>query len=314
VTIIITTYNRARLVIRAIDSALGQTYPYLDVVVVDDGSTDETLDLLRRYDGEPRVRVVQLNHNLGVTAAKNAGLANVSPDSLYVGTLDSDDTLVPSAIGTLVRVFEAAEGHYSQVYGWCVDSATGEPTGRMPYREGPVTYDDALSGRFSGEFWQLASCRMLNGKRFDERAVGGESAVWWPLLKQREGWLVGDVVRNYDTSGSDRVSTIAYARSSARGRMWACHAGLAAVANDLRERYPQRYGDELIELAKWAALAGDRARAGAASREAMRYARSPRSLLMAALVLCPTEVVRRTAMWRSGLRDVGDGSRRRPVS
>lgn len=311
VTIIIPTYNRAPLVTRAIDSALGQTYPSLDVVVVDDGSTDETSDVLRRYVAEPRIRVVRLDRNLGVTAAKNAGLANVSSRAFYVGILDSDDTLVPSAIDTLVRVFEADEGRFSQVFGWCVDPATDGFTGRMPYREGPVTYEDALSGRFSGEFWQLASCRLLNGKRFDERAAGGESAVWWPLLKQREGWLVRDVVRMYDTSGGDRVSVMAYTRSAARGRMWACHAGLVAVADDLRERYPRRYGEWLIELAKWAALAGERAKAGAASREAMRYVRSPRSLLMATLVLLPTTLVRRTATLRSGIRDVGDTFARR---
>src|SRR5215203_3620455 len=199
VTIIIPTYNRARQVTQAIDSALGQTYPYLDVVVVDDGSTDETLDVLRGYDAEPRLHIVRLPRNMGVTAAKNAGMANVPAETIYLGILDSDDTLLPSAVDTLVRVFDADEGRYSQVYGWCVERTTGELMGRMPYREGPVRYEDALSGRFSGEFWQLASCRLLNGKRFDERAAGGESAVWWPLLKQREGWLIGDVVRQYDT-------------------------------------------------------------------------------------------------------------------
>lgn len=306
VTIVIPTFNRAALVSRAIDSALGQTYPSLDVIVVDDGSTDDTPNILRRYEAEPRLRVVRLDRNRGVGAAKNAGLENVSPLADYLGVLDSDDTLMPSAIDTLVRVFEAEEGRYSQVFGWCVDGATDELTGRMPYSEGPVTYEDALSGRFSGEFWQLASCRLLDGRRFDARAAGGESAVWWPLLKQREGWLVGEVVRTYDMSGSDRVSAMAYTPSAVRGRMWACHAGLAAVADDLRERYPRRYGELLIELAKWAALAGERARAGAASREAIRYVRSPRSLLMAVLVLLPTEVVRRIATLRTTPPYAGD--------
>jgi GalNAc5-diNAcBac-PP-undecaprenol beta-1,3-glucosyltransferase len=314
VTIIIPTYNRAALVTRAIDSALAQTYANLEVVVIDDGSTDETPDVLRRYDAEPRLRVVRLDRNVGVTAAKNAGLASVSPGAVYLGILDSDDALVPTAVERLVQAFGAADGRYSQVFGWCVDAATGELTGRMSYREGPVTYEDALSGRFSGEFWQLADCRLLEDRRFDERAAGGESVVWWPLLKEREGWLLGDVVRTYDRSGDDRVSRLAYTRTAALGRMWIYVADLAAFGGDLKELDPQRYGELLVELAKWAALAGDRARAGAASREAMRHARSPRSLLMAVLVLLPSDVVRRIAIWRSGLRNVGEASHRPPVA
>lgn len=304
VAIIIPTYNRAALVTRAIDSVLRQTYGSFDVLVVDDGSTDETAELLRRYDAEPRLRVVRLDPNRGVTAAKNAGLAHVFAHAEYVGILDSDDTLLPSAIDTLVRVFEAEEGRYSQVFGWSADAATGELTGEMPYREGPVTYEDALSGRFSGEFWQLVNCRLVSGKRFDERATGGEFSVWWPLLREREGWLVSSVVRTYDRSGSDRVSTILYTRSAARGRMWVYRAGLAAFADDLKERYPRRYGGMQVEVAKWAALAGERAMAGAASREAIRYLRSPRSVLTGALVQLPTDVVRRIAGLTSGIRDL----------
>lgn len=311
VTIIIPTYNRARVVVRAIDSALGQTYPSLDVVVIDDGSTDETSEALRHYINEPRLRVVRLERNRGVTGAKNVGLASVAPQASYVGILDSDDMLLPSAIDVLVRVFEAGGSQYSQVFGWCVDGDSGEFTGQMPYREGRVTYEDALSGRFAGEFWQLASRRLLEGKRFDERAAGGESAVWWPLLKECDAWLVRDVVRTYDTSGSDRVSAVAYTRSAATGRMWACHAALAAVAQDLKERHPTRYGASLIELAKWAALAGERAKAGAASREALRYLASPRSLLMAALVMLPTDAVRRVATLRSSIRDLSQARARR---
>lgn len=314
VTIIIPTYNRARLVTRAIDSALGQTYPSLEIIVVDDGSTDETPDLLRRYDTEPRLRLVRLDRNQGVTSAKNAGLANLAAQVDYVGILDSDDTLIPSAVDTLVRVFETADDRYSQVFAWGLDGVSGALTGRMQYREGPVTYDDALSGRFGGDFWHLTSSRLLGNKRFDERASGAESSVWWPLLKERDGWLVRDVVLHVDTSGSDRISPVQYTPSAATGRMWACHAGLSAVAEDLRQRYPRRYGENLVELAKWAALAGDRPRARSAAREGVRYARSLRSILMAGLVLLPPRFLRSIVTWKSRFRDFAGGPPRQPAS
>jgi glycosyltransferase involved in cell wall biosynthesis len=74
VTIIVTTYDRARLVPRAIDSVLRQTYPNVDLVVVDDGSRDDTSEVLAQYDDDPRVRIVRHDRNRGVTAAKNTGL------------------------------------------------------------------------------------------------------------------------------------------------------------------------------------------------------------------------------------------------
>ena len=302
VTVVIPTYNRGRLITRAIDSVLTQTYPNVDVVVIDDGSTDDTPAKLRAYEGDSRVRLVRVDHNLGVTGAKNAGLEALPSDADYLGILDSDDALEPSAIDALVRVFEQSDDRYSQVFGWCVDRDSGQLTGLMTHHEGPVTYDDALSGAFSGEFWQLADRRLLGDMRFDERAAGAESAVWWPLLRKREAWLIGDVVRCYDSSGADRVSVVTYTRESAIGRMWACHAGLAAVAEDMRDRYPRRYGDWLVELAKWSAFAGERRRALSAAREGIRYARSPRSMVMAGLVVLPPGLLRRLIGLRSKIR------------
>lgn len=161
----------------------------------------------------------------------------------------------------------------------------------MTHREGPVTYEDALTGRFNGEFWQLARCDLIADRRFDERASGAESSVWWPLLKISDGWLIGADVRTYDSSGSDRVSHIQYTRRDAAGRMWACHAALVAVGEDLRTRYPAQYGGRQAELAKWAAMAGEGAIARRASREALRYAPSRRSVSMAVLCFAPSALL-----------------------
>jgi glycosyltransferase involved in cell wall biosynthesis len=89
VSVIIPTYNRAYCVGRAIDSALGQTHTDMEVVVVDDGSTDDTRDMIKsRYGAEPRV-VYHHQANKGIAGARNAGLARASGD--YIALLDSDD-------------------------------------------------------------------------------------------------------------------------------------------------------------------------------------------------------------------------------
>jgi glycosyltransferase involved in cell wall biosynthesis len=90
ISVIIPTYNRAGEVCRAIDSALAQTLPPFEVIVVDDGSTDETPSALARYGD--RIRVLRQT-NQGVSAARNAGIAVARGELLAF--LDSDDAWLP---------------------------------------------------------------------------------------------------------------------------------------------------------------------------------------------------------------------------
>jgi glycosyltransferase involved in cell wall biosynthesis len=93
VSVIIPSYDRAHCVERAVDSALGQTHPDVEVIVVDDGSTDGTDTLIaRRYGGDRRVRLHR-QENRGIAAARNAGLARAS--GAFVAFLDSDDVWLP---------------------------------------------------------------------------------------------------------------------------------------------------------------------------------------------------------------------------
>jgi GalNAc5-diNAcBac-PP-undecaprenol beta-1,3-glucosyltransferase len=295
VTLVVRTHNRAQLVSRAIDSALAQTYPNLAVVVVDDGSEDGTQEVLAAYEGNPQIRLVRHADNMGPNAAGNTGLKHLGTETRYFGLLDSDDTLEPDAVETLVHAFEVSEGRYSLVLGWCRDTETRAPTGRMTHlsgREGMVTYEDALSGHFTGDFWLLARRDLLHGLRFDERARGSEGSVWWRLLRERPGWLVPAVVLNVSRSGSDRVSIPRYQRDVARGRMCAEQAMLDAIGADLRLHSPRAYAGSLAELAKWAALAGEGVRARAASRQALREAPSRRTLFICFVVLVPRPLLR----------------------
>jgi len=308
VTIIIPTYNRARLVGNAIQSVLDQDYPAIDILIVDDGSTDETPSVLQSFLTDPRVRSVRHETNRGVAAAKNSGLDGLPADSTYFGILDSDDCLLMGALDTLVCAFEAAPDRYSQVFGWCRDVDSGLDTGRMTHREGIVTLDDALAGRFAGEFWQLARHDLLGGRRFEPRATGGESSVWWAMMRDRPALLVDSVVRAYDSSGTDRVSLTRYTPEAADGRRWVYRSVLIAVGREMRIGHPRQYGLMLAELAKWSGLAGDAKQARAASRQALRYAPSFRTLQVWAIAWLPSGILRRLAALRARTANVPGSS------
>lgn len=110
-SLVIPTYNRASLIGATLDSALAQRLPFLDIVVVDDGSTDRTAAVLAQYAG--KIRVIQLA-NGGVQKARNTGVAAAGGD--YVMLCDSDDLLDPDYTAT-VAAWLAAHPDYDAVYG-----------------------------------------------------------------------------------------------------------------------------------------------------------------------------------------------------
>ncbi len=93
-SVIITTYNREKTVLRAVNSLLGQSEPDFEAIIVDDGSTDETFDILKDiiFSNRNFKYIFQSNH--GSPHAKNSGILNSS--GKYITFLDSDDEYHPN--------------------------------------------------------------------------------------------------------------------------------------------------------------------------------------------------------------------------
>src|SRR3954462_6988719 len=85
ISIVIPSYNQAHFLREAIESVLAQSYPALEIIVVDDGSRDESATVAMRY---PNVRCLR-QPNMGVAAARNTGLRHSSGE--YLVFLDQDD-------------------------------------------------------------------------------------------------------------------------------------------------------------------------------------------------------------------------------
>jgi len=100
ISVIIPTYNRGPMLKEAIDSVLTQDYPNFELIVVDDGSTDDTLKILRLY-GQCLTFIQQ--NNRGVSAARNAGISAAS--GRYIAFLDSDDLWLPQKLTRQVQFF-----------------------------------------------------------------------------------------------------------------------------------------------------------------------------------------------------------------
>lgn len=103
ISVVMPTFNRAATLPRAIDSVLGQTHRDVELIVVDDGSTDGTAALLQRYAG--RLTAICLDVNGGGNAARNRGIQCASGE--IVCFLDSDDEYLPHKLAYVDAYFEA---------------------------------------------------------------------------------------------------------------------------------------------------------------------------------------------------------------
>jgi glycosyltransferase involved in cell wall biosynthesis len=136
VSIVINNYNYARFLRAAIDSALAQSYTAVEVIVVDDGSTDASREIIASYhDGIVPV----LKANGGQASAFNAGFAASRGE--VVVFLDADDTLLPTSAATALRLFD--DGRVVKVHWplWIIDEnghRTGQVMPERPLAEGDL--------------------------------------------------------------------------------------------------------------------------------------------------------------------------------
>jgi glycosyltransferase involved in cell wall biosynthesis len=113
VSVIIPTYNRAEMLIRAIRSVLKQTFKDYELIIVDDGSTDDTAKILKDYKAH-KFRYIRYNSNKGGAFARNLGIDNSK--GKYIAFLDSDDEWLPAKLEKQTKFIENCPARVGAVY------------------------------------------------------------------------------------------------------------------------------------------------------------------------------------------------------
>ncbi|MBF0817554.1 glycosyltransferase [Microbacterium paludicola] len=140
VSVVMPALNRADTIRAAVDSVLAQTHGNLELIVIDDGSTDATPDIVREYARrDDRVRLVTGPH-AGVGAARNLGIEHATGE--FVAFLDSDNTWVPRFVELSLAGLAAAPEAVASHAGARLHAGDGE----VAYRGGPVQWDDLQLG------------------------------------------------------------------------------------------------------------------------------------------------------------------------
>jgi glycosyltransferase involved in cell wall biosynthesis len=263
VSIVIPCYNQGRFLPEAIGSALQQTHPFVEVTVVDDGSTDDTASVIEDY---PTIRRVA-QPNRGVTSARNAGLFESRGE--YVVFLDADDILLPHAVTAGVECLDAhpdwafVTGHVALM------NQDGSPAG-VPVQEHDTT-DPYLELLRANYIWTPGAAmyrRTVFGTTggFDARA--GPSADYelniriarrFPfgchhqvILQHRrhDANMSADVARMLQSAVSVRRSQRKHVRADAAA-MGAWKQGLELAKADYGGRLAAQVTDDLRSARRW---------------------------------------------------------------
>jgi glycosyltransferase involved in cell wall biosynthesis len=306
VSVIVPCYNQGSVLAEAVDSALAQTYQHREVIVIDDGSTDDTAAIAASYG--PQIRLIR-QENRGLPAARNAGIACAR--GTLMGLLDADDRWLPRKLEVEVP--------------WFADPAVGLVHGS--YRKFPATFPGAGEVRKArGErtgFHGILGFNLVGAPvsalfrrsvfdragRFDESLRGIEDWDLWIRLSALSGIIASDAL-----TAEYRLSAESVSRKYEE--MYRCllqvieknrfhHGDCAACRRAVRKarQHANAYYDEMISREAFRALARG---------ERLHYLRLRlRGLLRnpRAVRRVPTALVRRLRAGVAGRVERSDGGR-----
>lgn len=185
ISIVIPAYNAAAFVAKTLDSILVQTYHNFEVVIINDGSKDNTLEILKHYAAkDDRIRVFS-QENGGVSAARNTALTKIR--GKYITYIDADDSVPPTALADLYALM--AED---------VDMVVG-------------SHDEIRIGKRP----HIEKVNTIKAEELEDKFRQFDPVVWWPWGKLFRASIIFDNHLTYDTNitfGEDHIFNLLYGK------------------------------------------------------------------------------------------------------
>jgi len=278
VSVVLPTYNRAHIVGQAMKSVLGQTFRDFELIVVDDGSTDVTQDVVAGFK-DPRVRYVAHDSNRGLSAGRNTGAR--AARGRYIANQDSDDLWMPEKLAREIVALETAPSSVGVAYSRLEKTF---PDGRkvfLPADGCSPTSGDLHRKLLEGNFITMQVS--LIKKECFEAVAGFDESIpalqdwdfWLRVSKQYEFVYVPEIGVRAATS-PDSITKNKKKRLEAREMIFQKHY------NEFK-KYPNIFAHHAFSIGNAYALRGD-------MKKARRYlmdarASDPKSKYIAASIL-----------------------------
>lgn len=253
VSVVLPTFNRAASIGRAATSVLSQTHQHLELIVVDDGSTDETCQVVSSIRDD-RIRLIRHSQNQGPSAARNTGIAAASFP--LIAFQDSDDSWRPEKLARQVRALCQAEPHVGVVFSQVAihegDGSTRVVPKRLPGGDREVTTRTLLWANTIGTPTAVVRRPVLDAVGgFDQELKALVDWELWIRISQGFGFLmVGAPLVDVERSAIS-ITTNEELVTSARAYVIKKHEALFLATRggkDLLSRQQRRVGTAYIGL------------------------------------------------------------------
>ena len=210
ISVIVPVYNVEKYLARCLDSIINQTYKNLQIIVVDDGSTDNSSKLCDEYAKKDKRIEVYHKENGGVSSARNIGIKNAKGEA--VGFIDSDDYVEPQYIEALVKSMLDNDSDISlcgfkKIYGKQSDDIIRFEDGTCFDKETFVKKIMNVENAFGTCHTKLIKKEAISKTRFDESLTVGEDALFMAAISSRinKASYVGQALYNYQINNSSVV-------------------------------------------------------------------------------------------------------------
>lgn len=209
-SIIVPTYNSGKTIQRTIQSVLNQTVEDWELIVIDDNSSDETLNIVNSFS-DSRIKVIRKNNRFGVSDSRNRGIA--ASQGEFLSFLDSDDTWLPNFLE--IASINISKGRLWIFSNYHVVNYNNEITESRVVRAGEYNYNDLLtSGNPIGMLTAVISRQIVGDTRFVDG--GHEDYKFWIDISRKgiSAWNVGEYTAKYllraDSLSANKVKSFVW--------------------------------------------------------------------------------------------------------
>lgn len=214
VSIVVPVHNAERFVGEAIESVLAQTYPDWELILVDDGSTDNSANVIKKYKSN-KVKIASLAKNAGAAKARNRGISEAK--GRYLCFLDADDLWTPEKLEKQVKFMQEKNCAFSFT-GYEFADAEGQPNGKVVHVPSTITYRQALRNTTIWTSTVMFDMRKLTHEDVLMPDIASEdTATWWNILRKIKcAYGLDEVLSYYRRSGG----TLSANKAVAIKRIW----------------------------------------------------------------------------------------------
>lgn len=195
VSVITPSYNSSAFIKETIESVLAQSYPHWEMIIVDDKSKDDSVNLIKQYvEDNPRIQLICLTQNVGAAEARNIAIKSAKGD--YIAFLDSDDVWLPTKLEEQVTFMKKGNLSFSFT-SYSLISEEGNHMGIEVTAPEMVDYNYLIGNTTIGCLTVMLDCRQI--KQIEMPIIQPEdTALWLLLLKQgHQAYGLQKVLSNY---------------------------------------------------------------------------------------------------------------------